>query len=550
MSGAKSKLFLFVPILLAASAGAQEQKQTMSPPATAALQEARDSYRKGAFDQAIAKYTEVLREDPGSGAAGAGIVRCYLKQDKVHDAADSLQKALSVKPSDPDLKVAQGELLFRQGKIYEAEKIFLDVINSGRRDARAYLGVAAVASASAMYAREHSMIVRAHEFDPSDPEVQREWMFTLSRPERIKAVEAYLTQPNTDDAEVRRSMSEYLNYLKAVQSKPHGHCRLSSDLSSTQTDLLPLLSDAHHLRGFGLPVVVNGKKSKLLLDTGASGITINRKLASRAGLQRISDLHVGGVGDKSELEAYVAYAESIRIGDLEFRDCPIEVVDRRSVAEEEGLIGVNVFSKFLIEMDFPKWKLHLSELPRRPGELAGKASLVQDEEESEDESESVPSDDSAKKPQPTAKYFDRFIAPEMAAYTRAFRFGHMLLVPTKINDVPGKLFLLDSGAFNNMITPDAAREVTKVRGSEDYIVKGVQGQVKNVYETDEITLEFSHLRQRMEDMVAFDLTNISRHVGTEISGTLGFAMLNLLKVRVDYRDALVDFQYIPDPRRR
>ena len=135
----------------------------------------------------------------------------------------------------------------------------------------------------------------------------------------------------------------------------------------------------------------------------------------------------------------------------------------------------------------------------------------------------------------------------MKSYARVFRFGHMLLVPTKINDVPGKLFLIDSGAWNNMITPGAAREVTKIHGDPDTKVKGLSAAVDKIYETGTVMLEFGALRQKNQDMVAFDLSHISRDLGTEVSGTLGFAMLNLLKIKLDYRDALVNFEYVPDP---
>jgi hypothetical protein len=48
-------------------------------------------------------------------------------------------------------------------------------------------------------------------------------------------------------------------------------------------------------------------------------------------------------------------------------------------------------------------------------------------------------------------------------------------------------------------------------------------------------------------MVTFDLSALSRQTGTEISGFLGFAMLRMLEIRLDYRDGLVDFRY--DPKR-
>ena len=109
------------------------------------------------------------------------------------------------------------------------------------------------------------------------------------------------------------------------------------------------------------------------------------------------------------------------------------------------------------------------------------------------------------------------------------------------------MFLIDSGAFNNMITPDAAREVTKVHTKEDMTVKGVSGKVNKLYDTGTVVLEFGGLRQKNVDMVAFDLSNTSRAVGTELSGTIGFPVLNMLKLRIDYRDALVDFDYVPNP---
>jgi predicted Zn-dependent protease len=127
-------------------AGAQESKpaaSALAPPA-APLREAQEFYLHGDFEKAVAKYNDVLQGNPQSAEAYSGIVRSYLKQNRVGDADTQLQKALQVLPSDSGLKVAQGELLFRQGKIPEAEKTFVELINSGHASARAYLGLANV----------------------------------------------------------------------------------------------------------------------------------------------------------------------------------------------------------------------------------------------------------------------------------------------------------------------------------------------------------------------------------------------------------------------
>jgi hypothetical protein len=117
------------------------------------------------------------------------------------------------------------------------------------------------------------------------------------------------------------------------------------------------------------------------------------------------------------------------------------------------------------------------------------------------------------------------------------------LVSTWLNDLPPKLFLIDTGAFANTISPSAAREVTGVSSDADTTVKGLSGKVDQVFRADQFTIQFGHLRQKNRDTVAFDTKNISDSIGTEVSGLLGFTTLALLEIKIDYRDGLVDFIY-------
>jgi predicted aspartyl protease len=138
----------------------------------------------------------------------------------------------------------------------------------------------------------------------------------------------------------------------------------------------------------------------------------------------------------------------------------------------------------------------------------------------------------------------------MHSYVQAYRMGHYLLIPTTVDGKEQKLFLLDTGAFDNTISTAAAQEVTKIHRAPRIEVSGMKGSVKKVYVADKVTLDFGHLRQTVPDMVSIDMSPISRRVGTEVSGTLGMVMLHLLRIRLDYRDALADFQYAPKAPRR
>ena len=375
------------------------------------------------------------------------------------------------------------------------------------------------------------MLNRAHELDPDDPEIVREWGFTLKRAERIKVLERYMSAPNGDDTDEREWLGKYVDLLKQRESNPNLRCRLANKLSSTEADLQALLIDPRHLRGYGLNVSVNGKSSRLLLDTGAGGIIINKRLAEKAGIKQLSTIKFGGIGDAGLRSGYIGYADSIKVGELEFRNCLVEVSEKRFLVDEDGLIGANVFSRYLVTIDFLWHKLKLEQLPKRTGEQEETASLdVDDEDEN-------------------AEPHDRYIAPEMQGYTKVLRFGHDLLIPTWIGSDPTpKLFLIDTGAVTNNMSLSAARGVTGVHHDALTEVRGVSGEVKKVYSADKAKIHFSHFEQENQDILTIDMSSISKHTGTEVSGILGFTTLRLFNIKIDYRDGLVDFIYNGEKR--
>jgi len=540
-----------------ASVTPQSPSQTSPAPAISAeplathdvLAEAIGFYRKGDFDRAIQRYQQLLQERPNSPDGYAGLTRVYLKKKDVKQAFDTVTKGVQSADS-PVVRVALGEVYFRQGQISNAEQEWVKVIKSGYQNARAYLGLARVRWALSMYKSGWDMIDKAHQLDSTDPEITRRWVGRLSRDEQIKYWEQYLAGEDNDDAEARAAMQHYLEYLKARAKDPRGACHLVSKATTTETPLVRLMVDPRRLRGYGLSVAVNGKKSKLLLDTGATGILINRNLAEKAAVTELSETDIRGIGDKGNRSGYLGLANSLTIGELEFQNCPVKVLEQRSVGGEDGLIGADVFAAFLVDIDFPNQKLHLGELPKRAGEAATKITLQTERADSsfsggEPAEKTVEPKSAESTRPPLSGPQDRYIAPEMKSYTQLYRFGHHLLVATSIGEAPVKLFLLDTGASSNSISPSAAEEVTKLYGDPGTIVRGLSGSVRNVYRADQALIRFGHLRQQNQGMLTFDLTHLSDAIGTEVSGILGFQTLSLLDVRIDYRDGVADFSYGP-----
>ena len=313
-------------------------------------------------------------------------------------------------------------------------------------------------------------------------------------------------------------------------------------------------------RRIGLSVKLNNQNVSLLLDTGAGGIIVSRTVAENAGLTRLSALHFGGIGDRGLQSGYTAVADHIRIGELEFQDCVVDVISQASLAVGDGLIGANVFGDYLVDIDFPGMWLKLSPLPKHPEDIVPPTSLNSEGEEQanaeqRDQKESSATERTPKEQRSSPQDSqttprlprDRYIAPEMNSWTKVFRFGHAILVPTSVNDSKPMLFELDTGAFSNILSLRAARQVAKVGSDYRDRVKGVSGEVRQVYSSKKATLSFGRFRQSNLGIITFDLSNVSSQTGTEVSGFLGFEMLERLELKLDYRDGLVDFAY--DPKR-
>ncbi len=189
--------------------------------------------------------------------------------------------------------------------------------------------------------------------------------------------------------------------------------RLTSPYEHYDIKLSRVLSeDTRFARGAGIPVEINQKKFTLLLDTGASGISISPKSARKAGLEGLGEetREARGVGDKPAADRYSLIAREVRIGSLIFADVPIAAFAPASATGGDGLIGADVFHKFLVAIDFVHDRMSLDPLAQPPTDGALDSASTLD-----------------------------------PGFTRVYRIGNHLTLPTSVNGGHGNLFLIDSG---------------------------------------------------------------------------------------------------------
>lgn len=538
---ARTLLFQSIlPLMLGAAAQGQVTRTitcanvpAMSGEGKPVLADAAKSADAFQFQTAIDAYHGLIAKKIDVAYAYAGLTRVYLKQNDLAQAVAAAQAANAAAPGSLPAQVAMGEAYYRQGRIGDAELAFDAACG---QDADALIGLARIYEITGNYLRASNAIESARKLAPNNPAIQFSWIYGSGNDARrapMKAIRISSEEvaKNSDGAGSGPATPELAAVAQSAGADSEvTACRAVSKNYETQINMEAQFNDGpdHTTSGYTLKLNVDGATTHLQVDTGASGIFINHKTAEKAGIQPLSKEKIEGIGDKGPVDTYVGLAKSIKIGDIELQNCYVTVSEKRSViAGSDGLLGVVVFEDYLVELNLPDGKFKLSKLPPlpdAPGQPAGSAQT---------EKFGLPQ-------------HNRYIAPELKGFTPVFRIGSDIVIPTAVNTHLNKLFLLDTGAFGDVISPAAAREVTSEGGTDEITVKGVSGSVKNVGTADRLTLTFAGMRQVRDETVSFGIDSISNSMGTEISGILGFDMLRYLDIKIDYRDALISFAYNPN----
>src|SRR5260370_2211471 len=127
------------------------------------LKQGQEACRRGDFASAVEKYQAALRQDAKSDRAYVGLVHAYLKQQKLDLAHATATTGSAAVPGSVALHVAMGEVYFREARMPEAEKEFLQGVNTAHPEARAYFGLVALYDAYSLHAKAKLMLDRAHD---------------------------------------------------------------------------------------------------------------------------------------------------------------------------------------------------------------------------------------------------------------------------------------------------------------------------------------------------------------------------------------------------
>jgi tetratricopeptide (TPR) repeat protein len=487
----------------------------LNAPFTAQASPADDAlavYKSGNYQTALPQLQIAVTQNPKDPNLQAALLSALVYEGHTDEAADAAEAAGRDFPLSPEIMTARADFLYYMGDVREAEVLYKASLKVKEENARAYYGLYRLFYAASMYRSARIMCMRAHAVDPDDALITFAFMHYLVEDKRkelyrpFMAAHPWFARHYEQVKQTSAEVHEELDGRKAFE--------LQGERTETTLHLVDLLAGAARIRGFGLEVSIEGGRPlRLLLDTGASGIVISQRAVDKAGLNHLGSTESWGVGDGGVRKGFVAVAESCRIGSLQYKTCVFQSLEGkgRIAGDEDGLIGTDFFADYLIQLDFQRHAMRLTPLPPRPLNLQG---------------------------------YDRTTTPDKADFTPIFRFGHSLCIPTKVNGKTSGLFLLDTGAGISNIDSTFARLSTKLHGDEYTRIRGVSGNVKEVFEADKAELEFGHFRQRNLGLAAFNINNGPNHQEVRLAGILGLPVLVMFRLTLDYRDGLVKFDYV------
>lgn len=483
------------------------------------LDDVRAQLNAGHPDAAIELLRGQLATDPGAVEPSILLSQLLLSREGFDEAGEVIDNALVKHPDQPNLQRVLGDLRFREGRIYDAEKAYKAAIKLDPQNARAIYGISRVFQASCLRKKAAEMLQVAHAIDSHDLTIAATFFAADRRSQAaIARMDAELASRRAaadakGDSSYDRALARWIAEAKALGGKPEFDVPAPADHYRIP---LTRVMDGRRVTGASLALQINGAKADLRFDTGASGIVVSSRFAERAGLQHLGDTEISGIGNGPDVKGWVGYTPKIKIGNLEFANCIVSVSGKGSVDDSGGLIGAEIFRRFLVTINFATQSLDLDPLP---GPAWDGHALV-----------------------------NRYDGPELAAYSQVLIVQHDLLVPTLISESTKKeqtagLFLLDTGSTLNMISTHLAPAITSVHGSLDRVT-GISGKVKNLYEADKVILQFASFRQLNLDLRSFDLGGLSRDNGMEVSGIMGLPLIAMFEaVTLDYRDGRVKFDY-------
>ncbi len=463
------------------------------------LGEARGAFFARRWDDARELLDAALPRLDGEALAEARRLRAEIEVRS--EQLEAAQGLIARWEPGPGRDVARGELQLRLSAFEEAHTSFRRAWET-RPSARAALGLGRVDQVRANLASAASWFERAAELAPEDPETALALFDARAGAERLAAGRRYVEAATYEDPEILQSVTHLLDVLEEVGDR--APCRVQVP-DATEVPLRRAAPSPGQT-ALLVPLRVGATQVKrALFDTGVpSLLVLDRRTAKKADVELVGDASLRGVGDRGARDARYGLAASITLGDLQFEQCLVEIVD---ASPYPAILGLGALTEVLARIDARGGALRLERHPR-----AGRARWEE----------------------------DRSASPLMpgVVWRDALALRGKLYAPIVAASAPQPLLLaLDSGSTRTVLALRAARDITRLRPAGGAIA-GLSG-VSALERGGPTVLQLGSRDLRQRETWAADLDALDAWMGYRTEGILGVEAFLDGVVVLDVRNARI-----------
>jgi predicted aspartyl protease len=420
-------------------------------------------------------------------AQNASIPDLLLK-DEIEQAANLLDAL----PKTAQNIALRGEVEFRRGHFDQAEGLYREAIKMDAKNARAHFGIGKLAMAKVKVKAATQELNRAIELDPKEPlyhlHASEASGMDKKYPEQRKQLETYLALNPSDEDHVTEAKAG-LEMLKALSS---------AEIGAVQAPEKPdPMRIRKSLNLIFTSVKINGKGPyEFAIDTGATQTVISEKLAAELGLEPITSTVVFGIGGAGKVETKIYKVNELSAGDVKVKNIAVGTFNDPLISQfADGILSTSMFSDFVITVDYPAGQLLLSR---------------------------------KRTPTPGAEVLPVWFCNDL------------LLLPLTVNGKQGN-FIVDTGAVTTVLSHTMAAQLgidENTPGAKiDLGIAGLGGFEGVVLKIPNVTFRTPKNTEEFPQVVAIDLKQISKMIGTEVSGIVGYDFFSDYKLTLDYNAA-------------
>jgi hypothetical protein len=394
----------------------------------------------------------------------------------------------------------QAAIAYRQGRIGLAKNLYELALSADPGCPIAQGGLGWIQFIEHRRLQAARLLGRAYQLAPNDFATVRNYAAAASDPSLENVLlQRLINLPAAPPAERDKAQSRL-----ARRQRLSGRL-LNELLSDYSAYMLPMPVGPH---GWTVRVRLNARRTlRLLVDTGARSLLLNRWQAEGLDLEPLGQSRIGGFGDGPDEASQVTLARTLECEGLRLAHVVVEVAAKQFVAGVDGVIGLDILRHFQVTLDGPRKQLRLTPYAEANASAAA-----------------------GEHP------WGHWNAPECPPAAHPFRrLGHLILVEDR--STPGQQWVLDSGASYSILHEDFPSGE-----AETIPLSGVSGAARPRRLPRPIRFHVGDSPAWTAGAVGLDLAACSAQLGIQVAGFLGFPALREKSWTIDQRDGWIRVQ--------